>query len=39
MFFVLSRALDKKKKNKTKNKILSPRLPTQNLPSFLFYLI
>ena len=27
------------KKNKTKNKILSPRLPTQNLPSFLFYLI
>ena len=28
-----------KKKQKTKNKILSPRLPTQNLPSFLFYLI
>ena len=29
----------KKKKKQNKNKILSPRLPTQNLPSFLFYLI
>ena len=37
--FRLVASVGQKKQNKTKNKILSPRLPTQNLPSFLFYLI
>ena len=37
--FILVTFLKKKKKNQKNKKNLSPRLPTQNLPSLLSYLI
>ena len=39
VFRLVASVGQKKNNKKQKSKILSPRLPTQNFPSFLFYLI